>query len=329
MQPTGAFKVRGGINLALSLGADEREAGLVTASTGNHAQSVSYGARLVGSRAVIVVPESAPPGKIAAVRALGGEVVVHGPTMDEAVAEAKRLAGERGLRYVDPGNEPAIVHGHATVYLELLQRHPELEAIYVPVGSGTGASGACVVREVLAPDCRVVAVQSSSAPAAHDAWRTGRPAQVPCRTRSSGLATGMSYALPQRVLSGRLDDFVLVADQDLDDAAGLLASHAHTLAETAGAAALAGLLAADEPAATRRRRRDRRQRDRGRDPRGGGSCWRRDHPPLNGPAAVPDRARECRSGLEGAQRAGGGRELGGVEDLGARVVLPVERGRRA
>ena len=173
VQPTGAFKVRGGINLALALNADEREAGLVTASTGNHAQSVCYGARLVGATAVIVVPESAPPSKVAAVRALGGEVVMHGPTMDEAVEEAKRLAGERGLRYVDPGNEPAIVHGHATVYLELLQRHPELEAIYVPVGSGTGASGACVVREVLAPTCRVIAVQSSAAPAAHTAWQDG------------------------------------------------------------------------------------------------------------------------------------------------------------
>ena len=243
VQPTGAFKVRGGINLALALNADEREAGLVTASTGNHAQSVCYGARLVGATAVIVVPESAPPSKVAAVRALGGEVVMHGPTMDEAVEEAKRLAGERGLRYVDPGNEPAIVHGHATVYLELLQRHPELEAIYVPVGSGTGASGACVVREVLAPTCRVIAVQSSAAPAAHTAWQDGRPAQAPCRTRSSGLATGTSYALPQRVMAGRLDDFVLVSDDDLDAAAGLLASHAHTLAETAGAAALAALLA--------------------------------------------------------------------------------------
>jgi threonine dehydratase len=243
VQPTGAFKVRGGVNLALSLGADELEAGLVTASTGNHAQSVSYGARLVGATAVIVVPESAPPSKVAAVRALGGEVVVHGPTMDEAVEEAKRLAGERGLRYVDPGNEPAIVHGHATVYLELLQRHPELEAVYVPVGSGTGASGACVVREVLAPVCRVVAVQSSAAPAAYQAFRAGRPAQAPCRTRSSGLATGTSYALPQRVLADRLDDFVLVDDDDLDAAAALLASHAHTLAESAGAAALAALLA--------------------------------------------------------------------------------------
>ena len=243
VQPTGAFKVRGGVNLALTLSSDERDAGLITASTGNHAQSVSYGARLVGARAVIVVPESAPPAKVAAVRAIGGEVVVHGPTMDEAVEEAKRLAGERGLRYVDPGNEPAIVHGHATLYLELLERHPDLEAIYVPLGSGTGASGACVVREVMAPSCKVVAVQSEAAPAGHNAWRSGRPEQMPCRTRSSGLATGTSYALPQRVLAGRLNDFVLVADDDLDVAAAVLASHAHTLAETAGSAALAALMA--------------------------------------------------------------------------------------
>jgi threonine dehydratase len=242
VQPTGAFKVRGGINLALTLSAEERDSGLVTASTGNHAQSVCYGARLVGARAVIVVPESAPPGKVAAVRALGGEVVVHGPTMDEAVVEAKRRAREDGLRYVDPGNEPAIIHGHATVYLELFRQYPDLEAVYVPVGSGTGASGACLVRAVLARECRVVAVQSAAAAAAHDAWRTGNPAQVPCRTRSSGLATGKSFDLPQAVLGAHLDDFLLVEDADLDAAARMLASHAHTLAETAGAAALAGLL---------------------------------------------------------------------------------------
>jgi threonine dehydratase len=248
VQPTGAFKVRGGVNLALGLTSEEQAAGVVTASTGNHAQSVCFGARLVGAKAVIVVPESAPAGKVAVVRALGGEVVRQGPTMDEAVDEAKRLAGERGLRYVDPGNEPAIVHGHATVYLELFQRHPDLQALYVPVGSGTGASGACVVRDVLAPDCRIVAVQSSAAPAAHDAWRAGRPVQVPCRTRSSGLATGTSYAVPQRVMADGLDDFVLVTDDELDDAAALLASHAHTLAESAGAAGLAALLAdADRP----------------------------------------------------------------------------------
>ena len=242
-QPTGAFKVRGGVNLALRLSDEQRAAGLVTASTGNHAQSVCFGAGLVGALAVVVVPETAPPFKVAAVRALGGEVVVHGPTMNEASDEARRIADERGMRYVDAGNDPDIVHGHATAYLELLRRYPDLEVLYVPVGSGTGASGACVVRDALAPGCRVVAVQSESAPAAYQAWRTGAPAEAPCLTRSSGLATGRSFALPQSVLAGRLDDFVLVSDDDLDVAAGFLASHAHTLAETAGAAGLAGLLA--------------------------------------------------------------------------------------
>jgi threonine dehydratase len=243
VQPTGAFKVRGGINLALTLSAEELDAGLITASTGNHAQSVCYGARLVGARAVVVVPETSPAGKVAAVRALGGEVVISGPTMDEAVVEAKRRAQAEGLRYVDPGNEPAIIHGHATVYLELLRQIPDLEAVYVPVGSGTGASGACVVRKVLAPGCRVIAVQSTAAPAAYHAWRTGLPAQVPCRTRSSGLATGKSFELPQSLLADHLDDFILVEDDHLEAAARLLATHAHTLAETAGSAGLAGLLA--------------------------------------------------------------------------------------
>lgn len=242
-QPTGAFKVRGGVNLALLLSEEQRTAGLVTASTGNHAQSVCYGARLVGARAVVVVPETAPPSKVAAVRALGGEVVVHGPTMNEASDEAHRIAGERGMRYVDAGNDPDIVHGHATVYLELLRQYPDLDVVYVPVGSGTGASGACIVRDTLAPGCRVVAVQSEAARAAHDAWRTGAPVAAPCLTRSSGLATGRSFALPQAVLAGRLQDFLLVSDDDLDAAAGLFARHAHTLVETAGAAGLAGLVA--------------------------------------------------------------------------------------
>ena len=245
-QPTGAFKVRGGVNLGLQLSDEQRAAGLVTASTGNHAQSVCFGARLVGARAVIVVPETAPPAKVAAVRALGGEVVVHGPTMNEASDEARRIAGERGMRYVDAGNDPDIVHGHATVYLELLRQYPDLDVLYVPVGSGTGASGACVVCDALAPSCRVVAVQSEAAPAAYEAWRSGAATEEPCLTRSSGLATGRSFALPQAVLVGRLDDFVLVADDELDAAAALLASHAHTLAETAGAAGLAGLLAAPD-----------------------------------------------------------------------------------
>ncbi len=245
-QPTGAFKVRGGVNLAARLTDEERVRGLVTASTGNHAQSVAYAARLAGTRAVVVAPVSSPAIKLDAVRALGTEVVLHGPTMTEAGARAREIAADEGLRYIDPGDEPAIVHGHATVYLELLRQYPDLQAIYVPVGSGTGAAGACLVRDALAPACRIIGVQSSSAPAAYRSWLAHELTTAPCTTRMSGLATGVGFALPQSVLVSRLDDFLLVTDDEIGAAARLLATHAHTLAEGAGAAALAGLLADEE-----------------------------------------------------------------------------------
>lgn len=245
-QPTGAFKVRGGINLVRTLSAEALAAGLVTASTGNHAQSIGYAARLARCPAEVVAPIGSPPRKLAAVRLLGATVVEHGPTMTEAVAHAKDLAAGRGSTYVDPGDTPAIVAGHATVCLELLRQRPDLEAIYVPIGSGSGAAGACLVRAELAPGCRIVGVQSSAAPAAHVAWRLREPATAPCKTRHSGLATGASFALPQRLLRDRLDDFIVVSDDDIDQAICLLATHAHTLAEGAGAAALAGLLADPE-----------------------------------------------------------------------------------
>ncbi len=241
-QPTGAFKVRGGLALVASLPPEQLARGLITASTGNHAQSIAFAARRAGVAAVIVAPEGSPPGKLAAVRLLGATVISHGPTMTEAGAHARELAAYRGLTYVDPGDTPAIIAGHATVYLELLRQRPDLECLYVPIGSGSGAAGACLVRDRLAPGCRVVGIQSSAAPAAHRSWTEGVVVAADCLTRHSGLATGSGFALPQRILRERLDDFLLVDDDAIDAAAGLLARKAHTLAEGAGAAALAGLL---------------------------------------------------------------------------------------
>jgi len=241
-QPTGAFKVRGGLALAASMDPAELARGLVTASTGNHAQSIAYAARAGGTTATIVVPESSPASKIAAVRLLGARVIVHGPSMTEAVEHARDVAVREGSTYVDPGNTPAIIAGHATVSLELLGQHPDLTAIYVPIGSGSGATGACLVRDALAPGCRIVGVQSSAAPAAYRSWSARRIETAPCLTRHSGLATGRGFELPQAVLWERLDDFLVVDDEAIDAAARLLARHAHTLAEGAGAAALAGLL---------------------------------------------------------------------------------------
>ncbi len=241
-QPTGAFKVRGGLALAAAMPPDQLTRGLITASTGNHAQSIAYAARRAGTRATVVVPESAPACKVEAVRLLGATVVTFGPSMSEAAQHARELAEADGLVYVDPGNTPAIIAGHATVYLELLTRFPDLQAVYVPIGSGSGAAGACLVRDRLAPGCRIIGVQSSAAPAAHRSWTSGRLESAPCTTRHSGLATGSGFALPQSILAGGLHDFLLVDDDAIGDAAAALAHHAHTLAEGAGAAGLVGLL---------------------------------------------------------------------------------------
>lgn len=245
VQPTGAFKVRGGVSLAAGLTAEERRAGLISASTGNHAQSVAYAGRLAGSPTVLVMPITAPEEKAHATRLLGAEVIRHGATMGESCDFAGRLAAERGMRFVSPGDDPAIVHGHATIYLELLRRHPDLEAVYVPVGSGSGAAGACLVRDELAPHCKVIGVQSAAAPAAYNSWRSGRVEQAECTTRFSGVATSRGSQLPLSVMHGRLDDFLLVDDGEILDAMRLFSTAAHTLAEGAGAAALAGLLRHD------------------------------------------------------------------------------------
>lgn len=252
--PTGAFKVRGGVYLAARLTDAERARGLVTCSTGNHAQSVAYAARLAGVAATIVMPSSAPEIRREAVRALGASVVVHGETLGDASERARELGcpdADDAASYVDT-TDPRIILGHATAYLELFTTAPDLDVLYVPVGSGTGAAGACLVRDRLAPSCRVVGVQSSAAPAGWLSWRTGAIQKAPCTTRAAGLATTTGYPLPQSVLRDRLDDFLLVTDDEIDIAARLLATRASTLAEGAGAASLAGLLAdGDRPAGAR------------------------------------------------------------------------------
>ncbi|TYL52036.1 pyridoxal-phosphate dependent enzyme [Nocardioides sp. BGMRC 2183] len=238
--PTGSFKVRGGVHLGATLTETERRVGLVTTSTGNHAQSVAFAARAAGVQATIVMPRCAPEVKRDAVEALGAQVIVHGDGLGEAAAYARSLAVDGG--YVDP-TDPRIILGHATAYLELFTAVPALGALYVPIGSGTGAAGACVVRDALAPDCAVIGVQSSSAPAGWRSWRSGRIETAAATTRASGLATTSGYPATLATLRAGLADFVLVSDDEIDAAARLLATRAGTLAEGAGAAALAGLIA--------------------------------------------------------------------------------------
>ncbi|HYN95915.1 MAG TPA: pyridoxal-phosphate dependent enzyme, partial [Pilimelia sp.] len=144
---------------------------------------------------------------------------------------------------ISPGDTPELLAGVGTAYLEIFEALPDLAAVVVPVGSGTGAAAAALVAEKLAPGCRVIAVQSAAAPAAHDSWRLGEIVRRPSRTAVDGLATGRGYTLPQRLMRTGVADFRLVSDAQIAAAQRLLASHAHTLAEGAGAAALAAVLA--------------------------------------------------------------------------------------
>jgi threonine dehydratase len=241
-QPVGAFKVRGGVNLVSRLDEEERQRGVVTASTGNHGQSISYAARLFGVRAIVCVPEGANPVKLASMRALGGELVVHGKDFDEARGHCERLAAEHGYRYIHSGNEPLLIAGVATHTLEIVEERPEIDVVIVPIGGGSGAAGACIAAKSIRGSIEVIGVQSDAAPAAYRSWKSQSLLEDKMATRAEGLATRVAFELPQRILWEQLDDFVLVGEEALERAVVQMLEGTRNLAEPAGAAPLAAAL---------------------------------------------------------------------------------------
>src|SRR5436305_12990625 len=192
-QPVGAFKVRGGVNLISQMPAEEASRGVIAVSTGNHGQSVAYAARLFGVTARIVVPERANPGKVAAMRGMGAEVIFHGDGFDAARLHCETLAKQHGYRYIHSGDEPLLIAGVATETLEMLEDEPGLEVIIVPIGGGSGAAGACIVAHTVNPASRVIGVQSEASPAAYESWRQRRLVTAPNHTFAEGLATGVAF----------------------------------------------------------------------------------------------------------------------------------------
>src|SRR5581483_7748055 len=198
-----------------------------------------YAARLFGVKSRIVVPEGANPGKVAAMQGMGSEVITHGANFDESREYCEALAQEHGYRYIHSGDEPLLIAGVATGPLEMLEDEPDIEVIFVPIGGGSGASGACIVANAVNPAIRVIGVQSESSPAAYESWRAHRLVTAPNRTFAEGLSTGTAFELPQTILRERLHDFILVSDSEILQAMVWVIERAHTLAEAAGASSLA------------------------------------------------------------------------------------------
>ena len=241
--PTGAFKVRGGVNLVASLPDDERARGIISASTGNHGQSVAFASQRAGVTCVVAVPQGNNPDKNAAMRAFGATVVEHGKDFDEAREWVEREAKTRGLRYVHSANEPLLIAGVGTYALEIFEDLPDPDVIFVPIGGGSGACGCCIVRTGLARKTRVIGVQANEADAFARSWRG--PQRVSTQrigTFAEGLATRYTFDLTFDILKRELDDVVTLTESELEDGVRVALRTTHNLAEGAGAATLAAAI---------------------------------------------------------------------------------------
>ncbi|MCC7180950.1 MAG: threonine dehydratase [Acidobacteria bacterium] len=241
--PTGAFKVRGGVNLVSTLTPEQRARGLVTASTGNHGQSIALASRLFGAACTVFVPEGNNPEKNAAMRAFGATVEEGGRDFDEARARCERRAEETGARYVHSANEPLLIAGVGTYALEIFEHEPDVDVIFVPIGGGSGACGLITVRNALGSTARIVGVGAVNADAIARSWRgPERVVGESANTFAEGVATRVTFDLTFGILKEHLDDFVLLTEEELAEGVRVALRTTHNLAEGAGSASIAAAL---------------------------------------------------------------------------------------
>ena len=242
LQFTGAFKERGALNKLLSLSPQQRAAGVVAASAGNHAQGVAYHARRLRIRAVIVMPRFTPNVKVERTRSLGAEVVLHGEDFDAARLHAGVLTEQRSLTLVHPYDDEKVIAGQGTIALEMLMACPQLEVLVIPIGGGGLIAGIATAAKALKPGIVIIGVQAERYPATYHAVKGGR-AEFGVTTIADGIAVKEPGTLTLPIVRELVDDIVLVSEGDLEQAIVLLLEIEKTVAEGAGAAGLAALLA--------------------------------------------------------------------------------------
>ena len=244
LQVTGSFKARGAGNKLALMGAEERGRGVVCASAGNHAQGVAFHAQRLGVKATIVMPVGTPLIKVARTQAFGAEVVLAGENYDDAYEEARRIEAERGATYVHAYDDEAIIAGQGTIGVEIAEQAPELDVLVVPVGGGGLIAGTALALKTLKPSVRVIGVQVASIPSMKAALQAGAPVMLPAaRTLAEGIALLRAGERCVPLVKQHVDDIVLVEDEDIARAILHLLEQQKTVAEGAGAAAVAALLA--------------------------------------------------------------------------------------
>jgi threonine dehydratase len=242
--PTGAFKVRGGVHLIARLPRDDRVRGVISATTGNHGQSIAFAAARASVPCTLVVPLNNNPAKNAMMRAWGARVLEHGRDFDEARELVEEMCEARNLRYVHSANEPDLIAGVGTYALEIFEALADVDTVLVPIGGGSGASGLITVRDGLGLKTQIVGIGAERADAVARSWRTGtRVVGESADTFAEGIATRVTFDLTFNVLTRGLADFVTLSEAQLGEGVKLALDLTHNLAEGAGAASIAAALA--------------------------------------------------------------------------------------
>jgi threonine dehydratase len=235
--PTGSFKVRGGVNLMHHLKHSGIE-GVITFSTGNHGLSIAQSAAWLGINATVVVPENNNPVKNRSIESTGARLIEAGKTFEEASAIVDELSQAQNLYYAHPANEPHLINGVGTEFVEMIDAVPDLDAVILPIGAGSEAAAAATVLKRINPNIQIFAVQADASCAACKSWRAGKILASSNTTFAGGFATGIAYEVPFHIYKDHLADFILLTEDEIYQAIALAGYYTHNLLEGAGASTI-------------------------------------------------------------------------------------------
>lgn len=235
--PTGTFKIRGGVNLMHHLKHYGIE-GVITFSTGNHGLSVATSAKWSGLDAVVVVPENNNPAKNRRIIETGAELLESGKTFEEASKTVENLCQERGLYYAHPADEPHLINGVGTEFLEIIEELPDIDVMIVPIGAGSEAAAAITVLKGVRPETEIIAVQAENSPAAYNSWKAKAMCRADNTTFAGGFATGKAYETTFKIYRDGLDDFILLSEDEIYTSIAMAYYYTQNLIEGAGGSTL-------------------------------------------------------------------------------------------